>query len=65
MPKKQPKKIKKTKTARAAAELSRLGASKGGKARARLLSPRRRAEIASKAAAARWGKKKVKKGKKK
>lgn len=36
--------------------LSALGASKGGKARAVSLSKKRRAEIARKAAAARWGK---------
>jgi len=34
----------------------RLGGEKGGKARAAALSPRQRAEIASKAAAARWKK---------
>jgi hypothetical protein len=39
----------------AAVALSRLGASKGGKARAEKLSKKRRAEIAKKAAAARWG----------
>lgn len=39
----------------AAVALSRLGASKGGKARAEKLSDRRRKEIAKKAAAARWG----------
>lgn len=38
----------------AAAALSKLGASKGGDARARKLSPRRRADIARKAAEARW-----------
>lgn len=36
--------------------LSALGASKGGKARAASLSKRKRAEIARKAAAARWNK---------
>lgn len=35
--------------------LSELGAAKGGKARAKKLSPEQRREIASKAAAARWG----------
>jgi hypothetical protein len=34
--------------------LSKLGASKGGKARAAALSKKRRAEIAKKGAAARW-----------
>lgn len=38
----------------AAVALSALGASKGGKARAESLSPRRRKLIAKKAAAARW-----------
>lgn len=36
--------------------LSALGASKGGKARAEKLSPKRRKEIAKKAAIKRWGK---------
>jgi len=36
----------------------KLGASKGGKARALKLSPERRREIARKAGAARWGKRK-------
>jgi hypothetical protein len=36
--------------------LSKLGASKGGKARAAKLSDRKRKEIAKKAATARWGK---------
>ena len=39
----------------AAAALGRKGGLKGGKARADSLSPERRAEIARKAAAARWG----------
>jgi hypothetical protein len=38
----------------AAVELGRMGGLKGGKARAAKLSPERRAEIARKAAAARW-----------
>lgn len=42
----------------AAVALGRLGASKGGKARAAKLTPKRKAEIAAKAAKARWGKKK-------
>ena len=37
--------------------LSKLGASKGGKARAKNLSARKRKTIARKAAEARWGKK--------
>jgi hypothetical protein len=41
----------------AAVALGRLGASKGGKARAEKLSPERRKEIAKKAAEARWAKK--------
>jgi hypothetical protein len=40
----------------AAVALSKLGASKGGKARAKKLSVTKRREIARKAAAARWGK---------
>lgn len=39
----------------AAVALSKLGASKGGKARAKNLSKARRLEIAKKAAKARWG----------
>jgi hypothetical protein len=38
----------------AAVALGKLGASKGGKARAEKLSPERRKEIARKAAKARW-----------
>jgi hypothetical protein len=38
-----------------AVELSKLGASKGGKARAKSLSGKERKEIAKKAAKARWG----------
>lgn len=38
----------------AARELGRLGGRKGGHARARVLSPARRSEIARKAARARW-----------
>jgi hypothetical protein len=41
----------------AAVALGRLGASKGGKARAAKLSAKRRAQIARKAAEKRWGKK--------
>ncbi len=37
-------------------EFARRGGLKGGRARADTLSPERRAEIAQKAAAARWGK---------
>lgn len=40
----------------AAVELGRLGGQKGGKARAESLTPRRRSEIARKAAEARWKK---------
>lgn len=40
----------------AAVALSKLGASKGGTARAKKLSARRRAEIARKAASVRWQK---------
>ena len=39
----------------AAVALGRLGGLKGGKARAKKLSAKRRKEIAKKAAAARWG----------
>lgn len=41
----------------AAVALGRLGGLKGGKARARKLSPERRTEIAKKAASARWASK--------
>jgi hypothetical protein len=41
----------------AAVALSKLGAAKGGKARAQSLSPTKRKEIAKKAARARWTKK--------
>ncbi len=41
----------------AAVALGRRGGLKGGKARAESMTPERRAEIAAKAAAARWGKK--------
>lgn len=40
----------------AAVALAALGASKGGKARAKSLSPQKRRAIARKAAEARWGK---------
>jgi hypothetical protein len=43
----------------AAVALSKLGASKGGQARAQALSSRKRKMIAKKAAAARWGKKSI------
>lgn len=39
----------------AAVELGRLGGLKGGKARAKKLSPEQRSEIARKAARKRWG----------
>ncbi len=45
---------KMTATQKAAQTLSKLGASKGGKARALRLRPERRKEIAQKAANARW-----------
>ncbi len=41
----------------AAVALSKLGASKGGKARAEALSPRKRSQIAKKAAEKRWSRK--------
>lgn len=41
----------------AAVALGRLGGQKGGKARAEALSPTKRSQIAKKAAAARWTKK--------
>jgi hypothetical protein len=41
----------------AAVALGKLGASKGGKARAEKLTPEQRKEIARKAAEARWAKK--------
>ena len=41
----------------AAVELGRLGGKKGGKARAKALTPEERSNIAKKAAAARWSKK--------
>jgi hypothetical protein len=44
----------------AAVALGRLGGKKGGRARADSLSPDKRAEIAKKAAAARWAKKPIK-----
>ena len=40
----------------AAVALGRLGGLKGGKARAAKLTPKKRADIAKKAAKARWGK---------
>lgn len=40
----------------AAAALGRMGGLKGGKARAKALTPEKRKEIAKKAAAKRWGK---------
>lgn len=49
-----PKKLKKKNPA--AVALGKLGGSKGGKIRAKKLSPERRSEIARKAALARWGK---------
>jgi hypothetical protein len=49
-----PKKARKKKNP-AAVALGRLGGLKGGKARARKLSPRRRKQIAQQAARSRWG----------
>lgn len=43
----------------AAVALGKLGGLKGGRARAEKLSPRKRTQIAKKAALARWGKKSV------
>lgn len=43
----------------AAVALSKLGAKKGGQVRAQKLSPRKRKQIAKKAAKARWSKKPV------
>jgi hypothetical protein len=43
----------------AAVALGRLGGLKGGKARAKKLTPEQRKEIAKRAARARWGKAKV------
>jgi hypothetical protein len=43
---------------KAAQMLGKLGGLKGGKARAKALSPERRAEIARKAAKSRWGREK-------
>jgi len=43
---------------KAAQELGRLGGLKGGKARADALTPKRRTQIAKKAAKSRWAKKK-------
>ena len=57
MPKRSRKVINKAKNP-AAVALAKLGASKGGKARAAKLSPKRRVEIARKAIAARWAKEK-------
>jgi hypothetical protein len=45
---------------KAAQMLSKLGASKGGKARAKTLTPEQRKAIAQKAARARWGAKEEK-----
>jgi hypothetical protein len=52
----QPKPLDPTKNPHAVA-LGRLGGLKGGEARAAALSPRKRSQIAAKAARARWGKK--------
>jgi hypothetical protein len=52
----QPKPMDPAKNPHAVA-LGRLGGLKGGEARAAALSPRKRSQIAAKAAKARWGKK--------
>jgi hypothetical protein len=52
----QPKPMDPTKNPHAVA-LGRLGGLKGGEARAAALSPRKRSQIAARAAKARWGKK--------
>jgi hypothetical protein len=52
----QPKPMDPAKNPHAVA-LGRLGGLKGGEARAAALSPRKRSQIAAKAARARWGKK--------
>jgi hypothetical protein len=49
-----PKKARPPRKNPAAVALGRLGGKKGGKARAESLTPEKRAEIARKAAAARW-----------
>src|SRR5262249_54080650 len=49
-------------TSRAARELSKLGAAKGGEARAKSLSAEERSEIARKAVEARWAKTKPEEG---
>lgn len=49
--------VKNTKKNPAAVALGRLGGLKGGKARADSLTAKKRSEIATKAAMARWGKK--------
>lgn len=53
-PKTEPPKAKNP----AAVALGRLGGLKGGTARAAAMSPRKRSQIAAKAAKSRWGKKK-------
>lgn len=50
--------ISKEEAKSAAAALGRLGGLKGGKARSAALTPKRRSEIAKKAAVARWNKQK-------
>jgi hypothetical protein len=54
-------KIEPSKKNAAAVALAALGASKGGKARAKSLSKKRKKEIAEKGAKARWGSKKKRK----
>jgi hypothetical protein len=57
VPDAEPRKKKPLKKNPAAVALGRLGGAKGGPARAAALTPEQRAEIAARAAAARWGNK--------
>jgi hypothetical protein len=52
----KPKEPEQPQKNQAAVELGRLGGMKGGKARAKSLTPEKRSEIAKKAAKARWKK---------
>jgi hypothetical protein len=56
-PKYDPQQSSKSHKNPAAVALGRLGGLKGGAARAAALSPKKRSQIAAKAAKARWGKK--------
>ena len=53
-PKSEPRKVVDPAVSAAASALSKLGASKGGTARAKNLTAKRRSEIAKKAAKTRW-----------